>query len=102
MKKLEFYVPSAQRESVLEALFAAGAGQIGHYDRCCWFTEGTGQFRPLAGSRPHLGQQDQTHQEPESKVELVFDAALQQPIIAALKAAHPYETPAYQILNVER
>ncbi|SHH95680.1 NGG1p interacting factor NIF3 [Ferrimonas marina] len=101
MKKLEFYVPSADRDTVLEALFAAGAGRIGNYDRCCWFVEGTGQFRPLPGSNPHLGQQDQTHQEPESKVELVFDAGLQAEVVAALKQAHPYETPAYQILSVE-
>ncbi|SDJ96876.1 hypothetical protein SAMN04488540_11677 [Ferrimonas sediminum] len=101
MKKLEFYVPKPQLEQVLEALFHAGAGRIGDYDCCCWYTEGQGQFRPLAGSQPFLGQQDAVHREPEYKVELVFQAALQPDIIAALKQAHPYETPAYQVLSIE-
>ncbi|GAA5189991.1 NGG1p interacting factor NIF3 [Ferrimonas gelatinilytica] len=101
LKKLEFYVPSEDRERVLAALFAAGAGQVGHYDQCCWFSEGTGQFRPLPQSRPHVGEVGTLHRLSESKVELVFEAAKQSAIVGALKAAHPYETPAYQILTVE-
>ena len=55
MYKLCFFVPDSALERVKEALFAAGAGRIGDYDRCCWQTLGTGQFRPLAGAEPHIG-----------------------------------------------
>ncbi len=101
LKKLEFYVPTEHRERVLTALFAVGAGRVGHYDHCCWYSEGTGQFRPLARSRPFVGQEGELHRLAESKVELVFEAERQAVIIQALKDAHPYETPAYQILAIE-
>ncbi|TKB50014.1 NGG1p interacting factor NIF3 [Ferrimonas sediminicola] len=101
MKKLEFYVPKAHLEPVLDALFHAGAGRIGHYDRCCWYAEGMGQFRPIEGADPYVHSGQQVHREPEFKVELVFQAALQTEVIAALKQAHPYETPAYQVLGIE-
>ena len=51
-----FYVPTANAETVKNAVFEAGGGRIGNYDRCCWQTTGTGQFRPLAGSQPFLGE----------------------------------------------
>ncbi|MBY6188314.1 NGG1p interacting factor NIF3 [Marinobacter hydrocarbonoclasticus] len=101
MKKLECYVPTPHLDALLAALFAAGAGRIGDYDQCCWVTEGRGQYRPLPGSSPFLGEIGQLHREPESKIELVFEAALKTEVVAALRAAHPYETPAYQILAVD-
>lgn len=101
MKKLEFYVPLSHLEPVTQALFAVGAGRIGNYDACCWYTRGTGQFRPLAGSSPYLGDTGEIHREAEYKVELVFADQHQQAVISALKQAHPYETPAYQVLTVE-
>ncbi|WP_028109480.1 NGG1p interacting factor 3 protein, NIF3 [Ferrimonas futtsuensis] len=101
MKKLEFYVPKAHLESVLEALFHAGAGRIGNYDSCCWYTSGMGQFRPLEGADPYVHSGEQVHREEEYKVELVFQASLQTEVISALKRAHPYETPAYQVLSIE-
>ena len=56
MYKLCFFVPEAAAETVKEAVFEVGAGRIGNYDKCCWQVKGTGQFRPLAGSSPHLGE----------------------------------------------
>lgn len=100
-KKLECYIPNAHLEAVQEALFDAGAGKIGQYDRCCWVTEGRGQYRPLPGSQPFMGEVGQLHTTAEVKLELVFEAELKEKVVAALKAAHPYETPAYQIIDAE-
>ena len=71
MYKLVFFVPESHLEAVKSAIFATGAGRIGHYDSCCWQTLGQGQFRPLPGSNPHLGTLNQTCQVPEYRVELV-------------------------------
>lgn len=101
MKKLECYVPHDHLEAVKAALFGAGAGRIGQYDQCCWVTDGQGQYRPLPGSQPFLGQVGTLHTTAEVKLELVFAASLKRQVVAALKAAHPYETPAYQILAFE-
>ena len=89
MKKLEYYVPHSHLQSTVDALFAVGAGRIGDYDRCCWVTQGQGQFRPLAGSNAFVGTKQQVHYEPEYKVELVFYADLKPQVVAALKASHP-------------
>ena len=78
-------------------MFAAGGGRIGGYDSCCWQTPGQGQFRPLSGSQPFIGQSGQLERFREWKVELVVADALIQPAVNALKGAHPYETPAYEV-----
>jgi hypothetical protein len=100
--KLEFYVPEADADAVKAAVFAAGAGRIGNYECCCWQTAGRGQFRPLAGSDPTIGEQDRVEAVDEVKVELVCAPDKLESVITALKAAHPYETPAYQYWRVER
>lgn len=94
--KLVFYVPIEAAEKVKAAVFNAGAGTLGNYDQCCWQTEGSGQFRPLAGSSPHIGKQQILEKVPEYKVEMICSAACIDAAITALKAAHPYEEPAYQ------
>ena len=101
MYKMEFYVPEAYLQVTTEALFGAGAGKIGDYDRCCWVTEGMGQFRPLTGSEPFSGREGTLSRVPELKVELVFTDQCKSAVIAALHAAHPYETPAYQVFPFE-
>jgi len=101
MRKLEFYVPKDHAETVKEAVFAAGAGKIGDYDKCCWCAEGTGQFRPLEGSDPFIGSKDEVERVPEMKVEMVCDDDAIDAVVEALKKAHPYETPAYQHWKVD-
>ena len=101
MYKLCVYVPATHLEVVKTALFAAGAGRIGNYDSCCWHTLGKGQFRPLDGSRPYLGQQGVVEQVEEYKVELVCDADRIVPVVAALRQSHPYEEPAFDVTRVE-
>ena len=101
MYKLCFFVPDSHLASVKQAVFAAGGGRIGRYDRCCWQVLGEGQFRPLAGSQPHLGQVGEEEQVAEWKVELVVEDARIRECIRALREAHPYETPAYEAWRLD-
>ncbi|WP_338799388.1 NGG1p interacting factor NIF3 [Pseudomonas monteilii] len=96
MYKLAFFVPDSHVEVVKAAVFAAGGGRIGDYDHCAWQTLGQGQFRPLDGSQPFLGQAGQVEVVEEWKVELVVADDLISQVVAALKQSHPYETPAYE------
>lgn len=93
--KLTFYVPKSHLEAVKSAIFLAGAGQQGDYDQCCWQTLGEGQFRPLSGSQPFIGQQGSLSRVPEYKVEVLCASSCLQAVVAALRAAHPYQEPAY-------
>src|SRR5690606_8507281 len=95
MYKFCFYVPESHLEEVKAAVFAAGAGRIGHYDSCCWQTLGKGQFRPLAGSDPFLGQVDRVEEVAEWKVELVVADELIHDTVKAMKQSQPCEAPAF-------
>ncbi|MGM0985371.1 MAG: NGG1p interacting factor NIF3 [Pseudomonadota bacterium] len=97
MYKLAFFVPVADAEAVKEAVFATGAGRIGDYEACCFQTRGTGQFRPLAGADPHIGRVGDLEQVEELKVELVCEDSLVDKAIEALRSAHPYEEPAFDV-----
>jgi hypothetical protein len=96
--KLCFYVPVSHLESVKAAVFATGAGRVGDYDNCSWQVLGMGQFRPLAGSNPFLGQQDELEQVDEYRVEMVCAAQYVKAAVAALQEAHPYEEPAWDVI----
>jgi hypothetical protein len=96
---IHVYVPVDHAEQLKDAMFAAGAGRIGQYDRCSWQTLGEGQFRPLAGSKPFLGEQNKTETVAELKIEIVCEDHLINQVVAALRAAHPYETPAFHVLK---
>lgn len=100
--KLETYVPEEFVETVKAALAAAGAGSLGRYDRCFWQTAGTGEFRPLPGAHPFIGTADgTTTRVREVKLETICSAVDRRKVIAALKAAHPYECCAYYLFPVE-
>jgi len=101
MYKLSFFVPQQSLESVKAALFKAGAGCIGNYDQCCWQIKGQGQFRPLSGSHPAIGEQGVLTVLEEWKVELVCEDGVIEKAVHALKAAHPYEEVAYQVVKLE-
>ncbi|MBH0084857.1 NGG1p interacting factor NIF3 [Psychrobacter sp. SCQQ22] len=100
MYKLTIFIPDEALDQVKSALFAAGAGKIGHYEQCCWQVQGSGQFMPLSGSTPHIGTHDSLEMVDEWRVEMVVDEAVIETVIAALKEAHPYETPAYDVIKV--
>jgi hypothetical protein len=98
MYKLCFYVPGSHLEAVKTAVFAAGAARIGDYDSCCWQVLGQGQFRPLDGSKPFLGQQGEVEVVAEYRVEMVCEKAFVRAAVAALIEEHPYETPAWDVV----
>lgn len=97
MYKLSFFVPQSHVDQVKNAVFAAGAGRIGAYDRCSWQVLGQGQFRPLDGSQPFIGRAGEIEQVQEWKVELVVADEVIAGVVVALKQSHPYETPAYEV-----
>ena len=97
MYKLVFFVPESHLDVVKSAVFAAGAGRIGHYDCCAWQTRGEGQFRPLAGSDPFIGKTGELAVVAEYRVEMVCANEHIAGALDALRSAHPYEEPAYDV-----
>ena len=100
MYKFAFFVPESHLEPVKTAVFETGAGHLGHYDHCCWQAKGQGQFRPLEGSHPHLGTEGCIEKVEEYRVELICDDKLIKRAVAAMKLAHPYEEPAYEVIRL--
>ncbi|QRN03955.1 NGG1p interacting factor NIF3 [Legionella sp. MW5194] len=100
--KLSFYVPESHLQAVKQALFDAGAGKLGNYDQTCWQTLGQGQFRPLQGANPALGEPLELNYVTEVKVEMLCEERRLRDAITALKQAHPYEEPAYDIVRLEQ
>ena len=100
MYKLTVYIPETHLEAVKEALFAAGAGRYAAYDRCCWQVLGQGQFRPLAGSDPFIGQAGVEERVQEYRVEMICVDAAVEGVTRALRAAHPYEEPAFDFVRL--
>ena len=101
MYKMCYFVPETHVEKTKQALFDAGAGRIGDYDSCAWQCLGRGQFRPLQGSDPFLGHAGEIEAVDKYKGGLVCADELIKDALAALKQAHPYEEPAYEIYRME-
>ncbi|NSW46483.1 MAG: Nif3-like dinuclear metal center hexameric protein [Bacteroidales bacterium] len=101
LKKLVTYVPHDYAEIVRKALFDAGAGQIGNYDSCSYNVEGYGTFKANEGCNPYVGAINEEHHEPETRIETIFPAYLQNKIVSALLDTHPYEEVAYDIYMLE-
>jgi hypothetical protein len=101
MYKLCFYVPESHLDTVKTALFESGAGKIGNYDCCAWQVKGQGQFRALEGSNPFIGKKNEIETVSEYKVEMIFEDRIREQVVRALKKAHPYEEPAYDIWKLE-
>jgi dinuclear metal center YbgI/SA1388 family protein len=97
LRQLAVYCPVSDTEKVKEALFQAGAGDIGNYDECSFSAKGEGTFRANEGCDPHIGNIGERHTEKEEKIEVIFPKYKENTIISALKQAHPYEQVAYQI-----
>jgi hypothetical protein len=89
------------KEQYKKALFASGAGKIGNYDCCVFETLGVGEFRPLEGSTPSLGEKGKVESVKEYKLEMVCDDSKITEVIKTLVKEHPYETPAYEVYKLE-
>lgn len=100
LAKLYTFVPTAQADTVLNALFAAGAGHIGNYSECSFEVAGRGGYKAGEGTTPFAGEVGQRHLEPETKVEVIFPLYLESRVIQALVASHPYEEVAYDIVKL--
>lgn len=101
MYLLFYLVPESHLEQTKNAIFAVGAGSIGHYSHCAWQTLGEGQFMPLPGSNAFIGEINTIERVPEYKVEIVCTDEEIRDAVLALKKAHPYETPAYHVVKLE-
>ena len=101
MYKIIVFVPESHLQPVKEALFDAGAGEMGSYSHCCWQALGTGQFKPGAGSQPAIGQQGMISQVEEYRLEVVCDETRVRAALSAMIAAHPYEAPAYEAFAIK-
>jgi hypothetical protein len=96
-RKLVVFVPLDALDAVRDAVFAAGAGRIGAYERCSWYAEGTGTFLPLPGADPTVGEVGEEERVPELRLETLFPAERQDDVVEALRRAHPYEEPAFDV-----
>ena len=100
LDKLVVFVPVEDAERVLDAVTAAGAGSIGDYERCAWSTTGTGTFRPRAGATPSRGAIGQVERVAEARLEVVLPRDRRAEVVRAMRAAHPYEEPAHDVLEL--
>ncbi|RKG39322.1 NGG1p interacting factor NIF3 [Acinetobacter rongchengensis] len=100
MLKLIYYVPESHLESTKLAVFEAGAGGIGHYEHCAWQVLGIGQFKPVKGANPFIGELDTLEQLPEWRVETIVPKEKAVQVAKALKASHPYEEPAFELIQI--
>ena len=93
-------MPEDALDAVRDAVFAAGAGRIGGYERCSWYAAGTGTFLGGEGTNPAVGAAGSEQRIPELRLETVFPAERQDDVLAALRAAHPYEEPAFDVYEL--
>ena len=101
IKKLVTYVPRATANDLRDALFAAGAGAIGHYDHCSFGIEGIGSFNPSEKSNPTVGKIGETHFEEETQLNLTFESSKEAKVLNTLFNNHPYEEVAYEISTLD-
>ena len=105
MHKLVWFVPEVALDATRDAVFAAGAGRIGEYERCSWYATGTGTFFAREGASPAIGKVGKEERFPELRVETVVPAERVEAAVRALRDAHPYEEVAlevYALVDVER
>jgi hypothetical protein len=99
-RKLVVFVPPEALDRVRDALFAAGAGRIGAYERCSWYGEGTGTFFGTERADPAVGERGVEERVPELRLETVFPAERHDEVVSALRVAHPYEEPAFDVYEL--
>ena len=100
LDKVVTFVPEADAEKLLDALAAAGAGEIGDYARCAWTAAGVGTFQPLPGASPTIGAVGEVTRVDETRIEMVLPRAARDEVIHALRTAHPYEEPAFDVFEL--
>lgn len=97
LDKWVVYVPIENAEPVRASMFSAGAGHIGDYSHCSWSVQGIGQFLPHEGTSPAIGSVGTVERVPEERVEMIAPSRIRAHVLAAIRASHPYEEPAFDI-----
>lgn len=100
LDKIVTFVPESDAEKLLDALAAAGAGELGDYARCAWTSSGVGTFLPQPGAHPTIGSVGAVTQIDETRIEMVLARSRRSDVVAALRAAHPYEEPAFDVFEL--
>ncbi|MGZ8545331.1 MAG: Nif3-like dinuclear metal center hexameric protein [Flavisolibacter sp.] len=101
LRRLITFAPDDQAEKVRNAVFAAGAGQIGKYGECSFNSQGLGTFKAMEGADPYVGKVGERHEEKETKIEIVYPFFLEDQVVKALVDNHPYEEVAYDIFTMD-
>ncbi len=101
LAKLSVFVPVNAAEKLKEALFGAGAGQIGSYKNCAFESTGTGSFTPTQNAQPAIGEKNKPEEVEEHKIEVIFPIHLKKGVLTAMHKAHPYEEVAYYLHQLE-
>jgi hypothetical protein len=99
-RKLVVFVPPEALDAVRDAVFAAGAGRIGEYERCSWYTEGTGTFLGGEGTDPTIGERGREERVSELRLETIYPVEREKEVLRALREAHPYEEPAFDLYTL--
>ena len=100
LDKWVVFVPVEHAEALRAGLFGAGAGEIGDYSQCSWSVTGTGRFLPGAGAQPAIGEVGRVQQVTEDRVEVIAPASARSRVLAAMRSAHPYEEPAFDVFTL--
>lgn len=101
LSKLVTFCPKDKSTQVLDALFAAGAGEIGNYNECSFNLDGTGTFKANDQADPYVGEKGKRHYEPETRIEIIFESIKESSVMSALRKSHPYEEVAYYLTKLE-
>ncbi|MBL7471663.1 Nif3-like dinuclear metal center hexameric protein [Robertkochia sediminum] len=101
IKKLTTFVPVEHAEKLRQALFEAGAGNIGNYSHCSFNLEGDGTFKGEEGADPVYGKKGEVHTEKEVMVGVTYARHTESQVLQGLFKAHPYEEVAYEIHTLE-
>lgn len=100
LDKWVIFTPVTATDAVRAAVFDAGAGNIGDYSQCCWSVAGTGQFLPNDGADPAVGTIGSVQRLSEDRIEVIAPARRRAAVLAAMRAAHPYEEPAFDVFEL--
>jgi len=100
LKKLVTFCPKAQADTVRNAMFTAGAGEIGNYSECSYNTEGFGTFKAGGNTDPFIGEKGVQHLEPEIRIEVIYPGSIERQVLSALHQSHPYEEVAFDLYEL--
>ncbi len=100
MVKIVVSVPVAGAQKVRDAMADSGAGKTGNYSDCSFSYKGIGRFKPLEGAHPFIGEIGKLEEVEEERIEMICERGVTKDVIAAMKKAHPYEKPAYDIIEL--